>query len=105
MLPTQEVFVVRNEAFAWIEIGMATMTLAMESAGVIGLRAAKAARGGPNATDEAWRMYAEKFTAFAELQVQLLIGTLGTTPAAAAKGSLKYYRRKVAANRRRLSRS
>ena len=95
----------RNDAFAWMEIGTATMTLALESAGVIGLRAAKAARGGPSATDEAWRMYSEKFTALADLQAQLLMGTLGATPVTAAKGSLNYYRRKVAANRRRLSRS
>jgi hypothetical protein len=95
---------VRSEAVAWMEIGTATMTLALESAGVIGLRAAKAARGGPSATDEAWRMCAEKFTALAELQAQLLMG-LGATPAAAAKTSLKHYSRKVAANRRRLSRS
>ena len=95
----------RNEAFAWIEIATATMTLAMESAGVVGLRVAKAARGGPSATDEAWRMYSEKFTALAELQARLMTGTLGGTPAAAAKGSLRHYRRKVAANRRRLSNS
>jgi hypothetical protein len=49
-------------------------------------------------------MCAEKFTALAELQAQLLMG-LGATPAAAAKTSLKHYSRKVAANRRRLSRS
>lgn len=95
----------RNEAFVWMEIATGTMTLALESAGVIGLRAAKAARGGSSATDEAWRMYSEKFTAIAELQARLLMGTLGATPAAAAKGSLKRYRRKVAANRRRLSKS
>ena len=95
----------RNETFAWMEIAIATMTLALESAGVVGLRAAKAARGGPSATDEAWRMYSEKFTALAELQARLLMGTLGATPAAAAKGSLKHYRRKVAANRRRLGKS
>ena len=95
----------RNEVFAWIEIATTTMTLALESAGVIGLRAVKAASGGPSATDEAWRMYSEKFTALAELQARLFRGTLGATPAAAAKGSLKHYRRKVAANRRRLGKS
>ena len=95
----------RSEAFAWMEIAAATMTLALESAGVIGLRAVKAVRGGPSATDEVWRMYSENFTAFAELQASLFKGTLGGTPAAAAKGSLNHYRRKVAANRRRLSKS
>lgn len=95
----------RDDTFAWMEIGTAAMTLAVESATVIGLRAAKAARGGPGADAEAWRMCSEKFIALAELQGQMLMGTLGATPAAAAKKSLKHYQRKVAANRRRLSRS
>jgi hypothetical protein len=71
----------RNEALEWMEIATATMALALESAGVVGLRAAKAAKGGPNAADEAWRMYSEKLTALAELQTRLLMGTLGATPA------------------------
>lgn len=87
-----------------MEIATATMTLALESASVIGLRAAKAAKGGQSATDEAWRMCSEKFVALAELQTLLLMGTLGATPATATKRSLKHYHRKVAANRRRLSR-
>ena len=93
----------RNEALEWMNIATGTMTLALESAGVVGLRAAQATRGGPNAANEVWRMYSEKFTALAELQARLLTGTLGTSPAAAARASLKHYRRKVAANRRRLS--
>jgi hypothetical protein len=95
----------RNEVSEWMEIATATMTLAMESAAVVGLRAVKAAKGGPSAADEAWRMYAEKVTALAELQTRLLMGTLGMTPAAAARGSLRHYRRKVRDNRRRLGRS
>ena len=95
----------RNEALEWMEIAAATMALALESAGVVGLRAAKGARGGRQATDEAWRMWSEKFTALAELQTRLIVGSLGYTPARATKGSLKHYRRKVRANRRRLSRS
>ncbi len=85
-----------------MEIGTATMTLALESASVIGLRAAKAAKGGPGSTDEAWRMCSEKFIALAELQALMLMGTLGATPTEAAKKSLNHYQRKVAANRRRL---
>jgi hypothetical protein len=93
----------RNQALEWMEIAAATMTLGLESAGVIGLRAVKAARGDPKATEEAWRMCLEKFTALVELQASLLLGSLGATPVAAAKETLKHYRRKVAANRRRLS--
>lgn len=95
----------RNEALEWMEIAAATVTLAVESAGVVALRAAKATAGGPKATEEAWRMCSEKFTALAELQASLLVGLLGATPTAAAKGTLQHYRRKVAANRRRLGKS
>ena len=95
----------RNEAVEWMEVATSSIALAIESAGVVGLRAAKAARGGPGAADEAWRMCSEKVTALAELQTQFLIGWLDSTPSAAAKGSLKHYRRKVAANWRRLSKS
>lgn len=94
----------RNEVSEWLQIAAATMALSMESADVIGLRAIKAAKGGQNAADEAWRMYAEKVTALAELQASLLMGTLGMTPAAAARRSLRHYRRKVRDNRRRLGR-
>ena len=92
----------RNEASEWMNIAAATMTLAMESVDVVGLRVIKAAKGGPNAADEAWRMYSEKVTAFAELQTRMLMGTLGMTPATAMRQSLKHYRRKVRDNRRRL---
>jgi hypothetical protein len=85
-----------------MEIGAAAAALGIESASVIGLRAA-AAFGGPKAADEAWLMWSEKVVALAELQVRLLTGSFGVTPAVATKETLKHYRRKVAANRRRLS--
>lgn len=94
-----------NEAFEWMEIAAAAAALGMESAGVIALRTAGAARGGPNAVDEAWRMWSEKVTALAELQSRLLTGSLGRTPTGAARETLKHYRGKVAANRRRLGRA
>lgn len=92
----------QNEAFEWMEIAAASVALSMESAGVIGLRLAGAAAGGPKAADEAWRMWAEKVTALAELQTRFLTGTLGSTPSRRARATLSHYRRKVAANRRRL---
>lgn len=94
----------RNEAFEWMEIAAATAALGMESALVIGLRATGAAFGGPKAVDESWRMWSEKVVALAELQTRLLTGSLGRTPTSAARETLKHYRRKVAANRRRLGR-
>lgn len=94
-----------NEAFEWMEIAAAAAALGMESAGVIALRTAGAARGDPNAFDEAWRMWSEKVTALAESQSRLLAGSLGETPTGAARETLKHYRGKVAANRRRLGRA
>lgn len=92
-----------NETLEWMEIAAAAAALGMESASVIGLRAA--AYGSPKAADEAWRMWSEKVLALAELQVRLLTGSLGDTPAVATNETVKHYRRKVAANRRRLSRN
>ena len=95
----------RNEPFEWMEIAAAAAALGIESAGVIALRTAGAAFGDPEAVDEAWRMWSEKLVALAELQARLATGSLGATPASAAKATLKHYRRKVAANKRRLSRA
>ena len=93
-----------NEALDWMEIAAETAALGFESAAVMGLRFAGAARGGRKAEREAWRMYSEKVVAFAELQTMFLTGSLGTTSSAAARRTLKHYRGKVSANRRRLSR-
>lgn len=95
----------RSEPLEWMEIVAAAAALAMESAGVVALRTAGASFGGRKAADEAWRMWSEKVAALAELQMRLLSGSLGRTPAGAAKETLKHYRRKVAANRRRLERA
>src|SRR6185369_13396780 len=84
----------RNDALEWMEIGAATTTLAWEAAGVVALRMAEAANGGPNAHKEAWRMCSEKAIALAELYAGLLTGSLGATPAAAARETVKHYRRK-----------
>ena len=95
----------RNQAIEWIEIANATMRLALESADVVGLRAAKAAKGGSKATDEAWLMWSEKVQSLAELQTRLFLGSMGATPATTTRKAVTHYRRKVAANRRRLRRS
>lgn len=94
----------KNEALDWMEIAAEATALGFESAAVMGLRLAGAAQGGRKAEREAWRMYSEKVVAFAELQTLFLTGSLGTTSAAATRTTLKHYRRKVSANRRRLTR-
>lgn len=93
----------RNEPVEWINIAAATFALGVEAVGVIGLRALKSASGGPTAAEEAWRMYSEKLVTLAELQARFFGGSLGTTPAETTRLAVTHYRRKVAANRRRLS--
>jgi hypothetical protein len=67
------------------------------------LRALKIAAGGPAAHQEINRMVSEKVDAALELQARALTGALGLTPQVAAGRTLTHYRRKVRANRRRLS--
>jgi hypothetical protein len=70
---------------------------------VIGLRLAKLGRGGRGAPAEFSRMITEKLVAAAQAQSIMAQALLrGTTPKAAAKVT-RLYARKVAANRRRLT--
>ena len=93
-----------EDALEWMEVATEAAVLGFESAAVMGLRMAGAVRGGRKAEREAWRMYSEKVVALAELQTMFLSGALGATSSSAAKSTLKHYRRKVSANRRRLTR-
>lgn len=86
-----------------MNVAAATFALGFEAARVMGLRALKSASGGPTAAEEAWRMYSEKIVALAELQAKFFGGSLGTTPAETTRMAVTHYRRKVGANRRRLS--
>jgi len=95
----------RSDAVDWMEVAADTAALGLESSEVIGLRLARAATGSPKGAVEAWLMCSEKVVALAELQGLFLMGSLGRTPSQAAKGALKHYRKKVAANRRRLRKS
>jgi hypothetical protein len=88
----------------WMTIATDAWLLGLEASTVMTLRTMKLAAGGPAAQTEATRMVAEKAQALAELQMKAATGALGTSPKAAAKKTLSHYRRKVRANRRRLSR-
>jgi hypothetical protein len=89
----------------WIGIGFDAWKLGLEASAVIGLRSLVIAQGGPRAKAEAERMVAEKVAAGASLQAKALSGGLGATPASMSAGALAHYRRKVSANRRRLSKA
>lgn len=68
------------------------------------LRGAKISTGGDMDGAEARRMVAEKLEAAWALQALAMTGALGLTAPAALDKTLKHYRRKVRANRRRLQR-
>jgi hypothetical protein len=87
----------------WLAIGFDAWSLGVAASTVVGLRAIRIAQGGPAGRAEAQRMVHEKVEAAAALQRRLLEGGLGDTPASASARSIAHYRRKVNANRRRLS--
>ena len=93
----------RSRANPWFDIGWEAWRLGMEAGAVIGLRTLKIAEGGAAGMAEAERMISEKVQAGMDLQAIALTGGLGATPASASARTLAHYRRRVNANRRRLS--
>ena len=81
----------------WMRLGMNAWALGLESSAVIGLRTLKIAAGGAEAEAETRRMVWEKMERMA------FAGGLGATPQRAAARTVAHYRRKVRANRRRLT--
>jgi hypothetical protein len=84
-------------------LGFDAWMLGLEASTVVGLRTLKLAAGGDAAAAEASRMISEKLTAAVELQALATAGALGVTAPRAVAKTLTHYRRKVRANRRRLS--
>ena len=78
--------------------------MGVEVASVVALRSLKFASGGDGDGREMRLMVAEKVEAAQALQAMALSGALGVTAPAIVGKTLKHYRRKVRANRRRLSR-
>jgi len=89
----------------WIKIGFDAWTLAWEASAVIGLRGMKMAAGGAAAQAELSRMVSEKVEAAAVLQAKALTGGLGYTQEQGARKTLTHYRKKIRANRRRLTKA
>jgi hypothetical protein len=87
----------------WLRLGLNTWALGMEASQVIALRTLKILSGGSAGQDEARRMVDEKIQAGLDLQSAALTGNLGPTAHGAAGKVVSHYRRKVRANRRRLS--
>lgn len=93
-----------NAMTAWMNTGLDAWFLGLESSMVIGLRLAKMSHGGAPAANEMSLMVTEKMQSGIDLASAFATGKLGSTPIAGARGAINHYRKKVAANRRRLTR-
>jgi hypothetical protein len=85
----------------WARLGWHAWMLGAEAANVMALRGMMFATGDPDGTR---RMVAEKLEAARAPQTMALTGVLGFTAPVMVDRTLKHYRRKVRANRRRLNR-
>lgn len=94
----------RTRRNPWVGIGLDAWMLGFEASTVIAQRTMKIAAGGAAAQAESERMVAEKIDAGLALQTLAFTGGLGAAPATAAARTIAHYRRKVRANRKRLSR-
>ncbi len=95
----------KTSFYSWPNMGLAfqgTM-LAIEAQQVIALRLTKMAFGGPAAQAEAELMVSEKLSAMAESGQMMMMGALGGKQDMNADKVVALYRKKVRANRRRLS--
>jgi hypothetical protein len=96
--------IVTMYAARWMSLAADSALLAWEGASVIGLRLMRLSMLDARAATEAWLMVEEKLESAALLQWRAMTGDLGRSPHAVASASVRHYRGKVAANRRRLSR-
>jgi len=86
----------------WMRLGWNAWMLGAEACHVVALRGLKFATGGDLDGQEARRMVVEKIEAAQALQMMALTGALGVATPVVLGKTLKHYRRKVQANRRRL---
>ena len=89
----------------WLSIGLRAWQIGLEAQSVIALRVLRMAAGGPRAEAEASRMVTEKMLAASEAQMAAAAATVrGAKNHVGAGKALNVYRKRVRANRRRLSR-
>lgn len=87
----------------WSTLSWQAWLLGIEASSVIATRLIALSTGGEAARREFDRMINEKTEAAFQLQAKLMNLGTAVTPAAALDTTIRHYRRKVAANRRRLS--
>lgn len=91
-----------RQADDWFNIAASGWALSAEAGTVMWLRTMRIMAGGALGQREAMRMMSEKWEANAELAMKLA-GNLSDSPEEATRKSIRHYRGKVSANRRRLS--
>ncbi len=89
----------------WAGLAWNAWAMGLEASTVIGLRTMKIAAGGAAAQAEIDLMVGEKMTAAMTLPMLAMTGQLGATGPAVAARSITHLRKKVRANRRRLSKA
>jgi hypothetical protein len=98
-----------NNAFQvwsnWFSASSQTAMLAFDAQRVIALRLMRIAAGGASARSEVTRMVTEKAQALGEAQAVAAVGSVtGRSPRQIAKKVTRVYRKRIRANRRRLTR-
>lgn len=88
----------------WLDLWIASTRLGMEAQAVIGMRLHGMATGSLPAVHEAGLMVPEKLAALADAQMILARAAVTGRSSFAAEDVVRLYRRRVRANRRRLSR-
>lgn len=89
----------------WAALATQAALVGWEAQAVIALRLLRLAAGGGRGRAEAQRMVAEKLAAAVEAQAAAVAATIeGRRPPRAGNKALGVYRKRVRANRRRLSR-
>lgn len=87
----------------WTGIAWNMWAMGVEASSVIGLRTLKIAAGGAAADAEIRLMVSEKVATSFALPMLAMTGQLGSSSTAVAARSITHLRKKVRANRRRLS--
>jgi hypothetical protein len=89
----------------WLALASQAALLGFEAQRVVALRMMRLATGGGHGQAEARRMVTEKFAAAAEAQAAAVAGAVeGRSAQRTGKKVLNVYKKRVRANRRRLSR-
>jgi hypothetical protein len=94
---------VTTQTNGWLDLPFKAMRLGVEAQTVIGLRLMKLTLGGLAAVPEAERMITEKAWTALDAQAEFVSNTLTGRHHRASSRALALYRRRVRANRRRLT--